>query len=78
MTPVAPWTIFSSRLSAGGRVAVLSSLQTGALAEVLKGFARAFGSERVARDRLEGLLGDEAFGLFGIFGGRGHVRGGTG
>jgi Fe-S-cluster-containing dehydrogenase component/anaerobic selenocysteine-containing dehydrogenase len=37
----------SAKLSAGGRVAVLSSLQTGALAEVLKGFARAFGSERV-------------------------------
>ena len=37
----------SARLSAGGRVAVLSSLQNGALAEVLKNFARAFGSERV-------------------------------
>jgi len=40
-------TGISARLSAGGRVAVLSSLQTGALAELLKGFGRAFGSERV-------------------------------
>ena len=37
----------SARLSAGGRVAILSSLQTGALAEVLSSFARAFGSERL-------------------------------
>jgi len=37
----------SAQLSAGGRVAVLSSLQTGALAEVMKSFAAAFGSERV-------------------------------
>jgi Fe-S-cluster-containing dehydrogenase component/anaerobic selenocysteine-containing dehydrogenase len=37
----------AARLSAGGRVAVLSSLQNGALAEVMRGFARAFGSERV-------------------------------
>ena len=37
----------SAQLAGGGRVAILSSLQTGALAEVMKGFARAFGSERV-------------------------------
>ncbi|HBA87288.1 MAG TPA: molybdopterin-binding oxidoreductase [Geobacter sp.] len=37
----------SSRLSAGGSVAVLSSLQTGALAEVMTRFAAAFGSDRV-------------------------------
>ncbi|GFO58880.1 Fe-S-cluster-containing hydrogenase [Geomonas silvestris] len=37
----------SARLAAGGRVAVLSSLQSGALAEVLHGFAAAFGSDRV-------------------------------
>ena len=34
----------SSRLRAGGRVAVLSSLQTGALAEVMAGFAAGFGT----------------------------------
>jgi Fe-S-cluster-containing dehydrogenase component/anaerobic selenocysteine-containing dehydrogenase len=37
----------SGRLTGNGRVAILSSLQTGALAEVMKGFARAFSSERV-------------------------------
>ena len=37
----------AARLSAGGRVAVLSSLQTGALAEVMTRFAGAFGSDRV-------------------------------
>jgi len=37
----------SARLSGGGRVAVLSSLQTGALAEVMTGFAAAFGSDRM-------------------------------
>jgi Fe-S-cluster-containing dehydrogenase component/anaerobic selenocysteine-containing dehydrogenase len=37
----------SARLTEGGRVAVLSSLQTGSLAEVMKGFVRAFGSGRV-------------------------------
>jgi len=41
------FTEISRRLSAGGKVAVLSSLQTGALAEVLKSFAGTFGSERV-------------------------------
>jgi Fe-S-cluster-containing dehydrogenase component/anaerobic selenocysteine-containing dehydrogenase len=33
--------------SGGGKVAVLSNLQTGALAEVMKGFAGAFGSNRM-------------------------------
>ncbi|QWV97494.1 4Fe-4S dicluster domain-containing protein [Geomonas nitrogeniifigens] len=37
----------SSRLAAGGRVALLSALQTGAPAEVLHAFAAAFGSDRV-------------------------------
>lgn len=37
----------ASRLYAGGKVAVLSSLQTGALAEVMTAFAAAFGSDRV-------------------------------
>jgi Fe-S-cluster-containing dehydrogenase component/anaerobic selenocysteine-containing dehydrogenase len=37
----------ASQLRAGGKIAVLSSLQTGALAEVIKGFAGAFGSNRV-------------------------------
>jgi len=40
-------TAIAARLTAGGRVAVLSSLQTGALAEVVKAFAAAFGSDRV-------------------------------
>lgn len=40
-------TAIAAKMSAGGKVAVLSSLQTGALAEVMKGFARAFGSDRV-------------------------------
>ena len=40
-------TAISDRLSAGGRVGVLSGLQTGALAELMQGFALAFGSERV-------------------------------
>jgi Fe-S-cluster-containing dehydrogenase component/anaerobic selenocysteine-containing dehydrogenase len=47
-----PWEEALARISAqltgGGKVAVLSSLQTGALAEVMHSFARAFGSERVA------------------------------
>ncbi|WP_243369946.1 4Fe-4S dicluster domain-containing protein [Geotalea sp. SG265] len=37
----------AGRLKAGGRVALMSSLQTGALAEVMKRFAAAFGSERL-------------------------------
>ena len=37
----------AAKLSAGGRVAILSSLQTGALAEVMNAFAGAFGSDRV-------------------------------
>ena len=37
----------SARLSAGGRVALISSLQTGTLSEVMRGFARAFGPERL-------------------------------
>ena len=37
----------AAKLSAGARVAVLSSLQTGALAEVMQAFAAAFGSDRV-------------------------------
>jgi Fe-S-cluster-containing dehydrogenase component/anaerobic selenocysteine-containing dehydrogenase len=40
-------TAIAAKLSAGGRVAVLSSLQTGALAEVMRSFAGAFGSKRV-------------------------------
>ena len=40
-------TAIAAKLRAGGRVAVVSSLQTGALAEVIKGFAGAFGSKRV-------------------------------
>ncbi|ACM19227.1 menaquinol oxidoreductase complex ACIII, molybdopterin-binding-like and iron-sulfur cluster-binding subunit ActB [Geotalea daltonii FRC-32] len=36
-----------SRLKAGGRVALMSSLQTGSLAEVMKHFAAAFGSDRL-------------------------------
>ena len=39
-----PWTPSARKLAAGGRAAVLSSLQTGALAEVMKGFAAAFGA----------------------------------
>jgi anaerobic selenocysteine-containing dehydrogenase len=37
----------SAKIAAGGRVALLSSLQTGALAEVMTGFAGAFGSNRL-------------------------------
>jgi anaerobic selenocysteine-containing dehydrogenase/Fe-S-cluster-containing dehydrogenase component len=37
----------SARIAAGGRVAVLSSLQTGSLAQVMTSFARAFGSDRM-------------------------------
>jgi anaerobic selenocysteine-containing dehydrogenase/Fe-S-cluster-containing dehydrogenase component len=37
----------AARLAAGGKVAVLSNLQTGALAEVMTAFAAAFGSQRV-------------------------------
>jgi molybdopterin-containing oxidoreductase family iron-sulfur binding subunit len=36
----------AGRLSAGGKVAVLSDLQTGALAEVMERFAAAFGTQR--------------------------------
>ncbi|MBU5611916.1 molybdopterin-dependent oxidoreductase [Geomonas azotofigens] len=37
----------STRLASGGRVALLSTLQTGAQAEVLRSFAAAFGSDRL-------------------------------
>ncbi len=37
----------AAKLAAGGKVAVLSSLQTGALAEVMQRFAGAFGSDRL-------------------------------
>ncbi|BCS54213.1 molybdopterin dinucleotide binding domain-containing protein [Geobacter sp. SVR] len=37
----------AGRLKAGGRVALLSSLQTGALAEVMQRFTAAFGSDRL-------------------------------
>ncbi|TGU74740.1 4Fe-4S dicluster domain-containing protein [Geomonas terrae] len=37
----------SSRLRSGGKVAILSSLQTGALADLMKRFAAAFGSNRL-------------------------------
>jgi len=40
-------TAISARLLTGARVAVLSNLQTGALAEVMTSFAAAFGSDRV-------------------------------
>ena len=37
----------AGKLAAGGKVAVLSSLQTGALAEVMRSFTAAFGSDRL-------------------------------
>ncbi|QXE89934.1 4Fe-4S dicluster domain-containing protein [Geomonas subterranea] len=41
------FTSISTRLASGGRVALLSSLQTGALAEVLHAFTATFGSDRL-------------------------------
>ncbi|RQW78336.1 MAG: molybdopterin-binding oxidoreductase, partial [Geobacter sp.] len=39
--------VIGGKLAAGGKVALLSSLQTGALAEVMKSFTGAFGSNRL-------------------------------
>ncbi|HJV35457.1 4Fe-4S dicluster domain-containing protein [Geomonas sp.] len=41
------FSAIAARVSAGGNVVVISNLQTGSLAEIMKGFAGAFGSNRV-------------------------------